>query len=116
MILDQVHSLPIQLFNALPNLPIDRLVVRELEPISPVAKVARKNKQRFRVVKVPRKNLTIMSGSLLVHRPCHNRNQLDILPQTLDNVRQVHFQAVLVFLVVHVDHVKALLLFELVHN
>jgi hypothetical protein len=116
MILDQVHRLPIQLFDTLPNLSIDRLVIRELEPISPVAKVTRENKQRFRIVKIPRKDLPIMSRPLLVHRPCHYRHQFDILAQALYNVRQVHFEAVLVLFVVHVDHVKAFFLFELVHN
>lgn len=40
VVLNRNHSLPIQLLNALPNLPVVLSVEGEVEPRAPVAKIA----------------------------------------------------------------------------
>lgn len=116
VVLNSDHAFPIQFFDALPNLSILWLVVIEIKPSSPMTKITGKDEYRFRVVKVGGKNFTVLVSHLLIDRACANWNYFNFFAEGFDNVRQMHFNGMLIFLVVNVDHMEALLFLELVHG
>jgi hypothetical protein len=78
MVLDKVHRLAIEFLDALPYLTVYGLVVGKLEPISPVAEVARENEDGFGVVEVFSESFSVVVGHLLVDRAGHDGDELDV--------------------------------------
>ncbi len=78
MILNMIHSLSIQFLYTLPNLTINRLMISEIEAITPVAKVTWENEQGFRIIKILSKYFAITISHFLINRSSHDRNKFDI--------------------------------------
>lgn len=79
MVLNQVHRLSVQFFNALPYLPIHRLVICEVEARAPMAEVTRKDEDCFWIVEILCKYFTVVVSHLLIHRARHDWDQFDVL-------------------------------------
>jgi hypothetical protein len=116
MVLDEVHPLSVQLFNALPNLTLAFVVISKIMLLSPVAKVTRYYKESIGVIEVGSEYLSIIIGHLLVHRATQNRHNFDISAKRLYDKRKMHLYAVLILLVIYIEHEKSLVAFEFVHN
>lgn len=116
MTLNTVHAFTIKFLDALPNLSIQGFMICEIESISPMTEIRWEDEYIFRIIKVLGKYLAIVISHLLIDRPRHNRHQLDILAQALENIRQMHLQTMLILLVVNVDHMKSLLLLKFIHH
>lgn len=86
MILDEVHALPIQLFDALPYLPIVLVVVGELKAASPVTEVAADDEQRIRLLEVRLQQLCIVLFHFGIGGSHHDGNQLHLISQHLFQV------------------------------
>lgn len=74
MRLDMVHPFPVQALNALPNLSLVRVVVGEVESLSPVAEVAGKDKKSGGIVEIGRKYFAVVLGHFLVYWSSENGN------------------------------------------
>jgi hypothetical protein len=78
VVLNEIHCLPIQLLNALPDLTVLSLMVGKVESGSPVTKITRKYEDSFRIIKILSEDFPITIGHLFVHWTCHDWNELDI--------------------------------------
>ncbi len=84
--------------------------------LSPVAEVTRYDKQGVGVIKVRRKYFAVVIGHFFIDWPSEDGYDFGVLPKRLYNERQVHFNAMLILLVVNVQHEEPLLLLEPVHH
>ena len=78
MVLDEVHCLTVEFLDALPDLTVYGFMVGELEPVPPVAEVAREDEDGFGVIEVFGEDLPVVIGHFLVHWTRHDGNQLNV--------------------------------------
>lgn len=68
------------------------------------------------VVEVGSKYLAILSGHFFVHWPSQYGHYLCFTPDSLVDERKLHFNAVLVLIVVNIQHEEAFLILELIDD
>lgn len=81
-----------------------------------MAEITWKDKQCLWIIKVGSKYFTIFISHLFVSGPRYDRHNFNLFTQSFSNIRQMHLNGVLVFLIVNINHVKPFLLFKLVHG
>ncbi len=116
VLLEEVHRLPVEPLNALPNLSVVLVVVSEVELLPPMAEVSREDKEGVRVVEVGRKYLAVILCHLLIDWACEYGNYLHAPAKCFYDEGQMHFVAVLVLVIVDVEHVEALFALQLIHH
>ena len=79
MVLNEIHALSVQLFDALPNQPIVLIVVAELEATAPMTEVTADDEQRIRLLKVGKKKFCIVLLHFQISSSDHNGHQLDLI-------------------------------------
>ena len=115
MTLNVIHPFSVQFFNALPNLSTVLVKVSKSVFGSPMAKVSWKNEKRFLIVKIRCKYLAILFRHHFINRTSHYRYYFDLTSQCFLDERQMHFDAMFVFLIIDVDHMKPLFSSKLLH-
>lgn len=113
--LEEVHGLTVKLLDSLPNLSCMLIVVGEIKFLTPVAEVGREDKQSARFIEVRRKNFPIIFSHFLINWACENGNYFHIPAKSFHDERQVHLDAVLVLIIVNIEHVEPLFGFQLIH-
>lgn len=116
LILDVIHPFSIQLLDTLPNLPMILVMVGVLVLGTPVTKIGGENKQGMLIVEVGSEYLAILSGHFFVNWPSQYGHYLCFTPDCLVYERKLHFNAVLVLVVVNIQHEEAFLILELIND
>jgi hypothetical protein len=103
VVLDEVHALPIKLFDTLPDQPIVLVVVAELETAAPMAEIAADDEKCVGLLEIWKQQFSVVLLHLQIGSPNHNRHQLNLIAQSLFNVWKVHLQTMLFLLIVLFD-------------
>ena len=114
--LDEVHAFSVELLDALPDLAVGLVVISEVVLLAPVAEISGEDEESGWVIEVRREYLAVVVGHLRVDWADHDRHDFHFFPKCLDDERQVHLDAVLVLLIIEIQHEEPLFLLQPVHH
>lgn len=84
-------------------------MIGEVELLSPMAEIGWEDEEREWVIEVRSKNLSIIFCHLFIDRASEDRNYLDLSAERLSDEGQMHLDAMLILIIVNVQHMEPFL-------